>query len=603
MRKSLTALLLLLLLCAAISAEEQIKEEELRSLLGETYLLDKDYDKSIRHYREVLKTDPENVKARVAIADMLSWQKRYDESISEYKKALDIEPGNIEIKVKLARVYLWKKDYKKSKELYKDIIEKDPENMEAKALFADSYASNKEFDKAVSLYKEVLSAKYDRGIKVKLADTLSWNKSYDEAIKLYDELISEQGDLELRLQKARILGWARRYRESLQGYQKILDEKDDTLVKLEMQAKKAYWENRVKKAVRFYGELIDKNPDNVEAKFDLSQIYSYQSMWGDAIEEYKEILKHHPNHFRAKEGLEKAELTAKHIALEAGYEFFEADSTSRDCDIKKHIFFNRLNVPLSEKSDLKIRYCLTGKEFSDFSDVIENEGNIRLAYHEGPEWRVDGFYNLIGYNKDIKTMHEFGGAFNFRIFDIGESRLSYERKRLENNSAVIRNKYHRDNCNARADFDIDKRLRIGADYLYSGYSDGNHKNEPGGDIQYYLSLRPEALYIKYKYFFRDFGKKVNEYFSPQDFSTHTITAHWRHFLNKEEVFFGADDIFYDVRYDISVDSEDIVGHKFTGGFVWDINKRLQIKVEGQYMCSSASVYEDKRAFISARYYF
>ncbi len=578
-------------------------DREVKVKLADAYMMDKDYGSAVDQYTEILKNDPSNIKARVSLADILSWQKKYDDSIREYKKALDIEPGNIDIKIKLARAYLWSKDYAKAQGLFKNIIEKDPGNIEAKVLIADSYAYSKEFAKAIVFYKEALSAKYDREVKVKLADTLSWNKNYSEAIKLYNELISKQDDLNLRLQKARILGWTRRYDESLREYQKILDAKNDESVRLEMQSKKAYWDNRIKQAISCYKKLIDKNPENTEAMFDSSQIYSYQSMWNEAIQEYEKILQRSPGHFRAREGLEKTGLIAGHAALESGYEFFEADSASRDTDIKKNIFFNKLSVPLNKKIDLNLGYSLTGRQFSDFSDVIEHEEGLGLAYRNNPGWRADGFYNAIEYSKGIKTMHEFGGAFNFRIFDAGESRLSYERQRLEDNSTVIRGNFRHDSYNARTDFDINKRVKIGADYLYSNYSDGNHKNEPGCDILYYLSLEPKALYIKYRYFFRDFNKKVSEYFSPQDFSTHAIAVHWRHFLNKEEVFFGADNIYYDLGYDISLDSTGIVGHKFTGGFAWDINKRLQVKAEGQCVLSSASVYKDKRALVSVKYYF
>ncbi|UCH12442.1 MAG: tetratricopeptide repeat protein [Candidatus Omnitrophota bacterium] len=603
MKKILIFLITFLLSGTCAFSEEGIRKEELRKLLGETYIMEGDYDKAIDQYMEILKKDPSNLEVRVLLADVLSWQKKYEESIKEYNKVLESEPGNIEVKIKLARVYLWNRDYKKSQEIYKDIIKEDPHNMEAKELIADSYAYSKEFDKAIALYRELLSAKYDRGVKIKLADTLSWNKKYNEALKFYDELIDEKADLRLKLQKARILGWARKYRESLKEYQSIVDTEGDELAKKEMQAKRAYWNNRVKQAIICYRALIDEFPNNLEAMFDLSQIYSYQSMWSEAMEGYKNILNRSPNHFRAKEGLKKAEHISENIALKSGYEFFEADSSSRDSDIKKSIFFNNLNIPLARKSDLKINYNLTGRQFSDFSDVIEHEGGIGFAYRHSPDWAVDSFYNFIEYDKDIETMHEFGGIFKFRIFDVGESLFSFERNRLENNSVVIRNKYSCDNYKIRADFDITKKLKIGADYLYSGYSDDNYKNEPGGDILYYLSLEPKALYVKYEYFFRDFDKKVNEYFSPHDFSTHTITVNWRHYLNKEEVYFGAADLYYDLRYGVSLDSDDIVGHKFTAGFTWDINERLQIKTEGQYVHSSASVYEDKRALVSAKYYF
>jgi hypothetical protein len=181
--------------------------------------------------------------------------------------------------------------------------------------------------------------------------------------------------------------------------------------------------------------------------------------------------------------------------------------------------------------------------------------------------------------------------------------FSHERKRLENNSEVIRRRYYRDDFKPRFDLDITQRLKGGADYTFSYLSDDNLCHEPAADILYYFSLEPRTLFVKYRYFFRDFRKKKDEYFSPQDFSTHTISARWRHFLNKEEIFFGANDIYYETGYNLSIDSTGIVSHSVMGGLGWDITKRLQVKGEGQYTHASAKVYEDAGAKASLKYYF
>lgn len=536
MKKILIFLLIFAVISPFVFSEENISKEELRKLLGETYMMDKDYDRAADQYIEILKKDSSNLKARVALADILSWQKKYDQSIGQYKKALDVEPDNIEI-------------------------------------------------------------------KIKLADVLSWKKSYNQAINLYDELINEKGDLKLRLQKARILGWAGKYTKSLKEYQKILNLKHDESVELELKAKKAYWDNRVKAAIGYCKELIKRNPDNVEAMFDLSQIYSYQSMWDDAAKTYKKILNKYPNHFRAREGLGKVDLISYQPSLNTGYEFFEADSKNRIDDIKKHAFFNKLSFPISYNFRVDFEYKLTGRSFSDFSDVVENESKIKLIYARKPDWWIDGFYDAIIYNKGIDTMHTFGESINFRVFDMGVLSLSHQRERLENSSKVIRDNYYRDNFKQRLYMDFSKRFKLGIDYLFSNYSDGNSKHEPGFDILYYLSLEPKRFFLKYRYFFRDFNDKANEYFSPKDFSTHTATFSWRHFLNKEEVFFGADDIYYDLTYDISVDSEDIVTHKFSAGFNWDISKSLNFNIKGSIVDSSVNIYKEKSTTVSVKYYF
>jgi tetratricopeptide (TPR) repeat protein len=664
---------------ASLIYEELIKEKRLvgkaeeieaRSLLGAAYMADKNYEDSIRQFREILKAAPDNVGARASLADILSWQKKYDESIAEYAKILEIEPFNLKIREKLAGVYTWKKDYENAENLYKDIIKqdpqnlgayaslaeiltwekryeeaiayfkialsqkgdkgiefsygqallfsgdyerakdvlnnaigKDPENVEAKTYLADAFAYTEKFDRAISLYKEILQRTSNVEVKRKLADTLSWAKKYNEAIALYDEIFEENTDITACLQKARVLGWARRYNESLKEYQKILDFKYDELIELEMKGKKAYWNNHVKSALSYYEELMEKDPENLETMFDACQIYSYQSMWAEAIKGYKNILSLSPNHFRAQEALRKADYISSHISLKTGYEFFEADSTDRVADIRKNVFFNKAHIPLDYHLTLAVDYKLADRSFSDFGDVMENEGRLTLIYTKNPEGWAEAFYDFIGYNKDIDPLHTFGGKINIRFFDMGIASLSCERKRLDNSSRVIKGRYYSDNLEGRLYLDITKRLKLGMDFLASDYSDDNYSQESGFDMLYYLSLEPRRFSVKYKADNKDFNKKSEEYFSPEDFWLHTFTLNWRHFLNKEEVFWGADDLYYDLACDISLDSGDIPGYAFSAELNWDINKRLNFNMRGAIADTSSSVYKEKSIISSIKYWF
>lgn len=475
---------------------------------------------------------------------------------------------------------------------------------EIRALLAEAYIADGDYESAIEEYREVL--KNDPGnieARAALADILSWNKKYNEALALYDEILKDNEAPEIRLQKARVLGWAREYDKSLKEYQRILDNNYSEAVEVEMRAKRAYWNNRVKRAIKYYKELIEKDPKNVEAMFDLSQVYSYQSMWREAIEEYKRILGVSPNHFRAKEGLQKIELISTRVSLKSGYEFFEADSTGRDWDLKKHSFFSRFDCPVNDNLKLEIDHKLTERSFFDFGDVVENEGRIGVSYLESPDWRVSGFYDFIDYNKSIDIVHTFGGDLNFRVFDIGVSRFSFERERLENSSTVIRGNYYSDNYKERLDIDVNRRLKLGLDYLFSNYSDGDYRDEPGIDFLYYVSLEPRSFSVQYRYFYRVFDEKMPEYFSPHSFWTNKVSFNWRHFLNKEEIFFGADDLYYGLGYDVSVDSGNIVSHKFKAEFNRDISKRLNFNIEGSITNSSVNVYNDKSITAQMKYYF
>jgi tetratricopeptide (TPR) repeat protein len=580
------------------SGDVQIEEK-----LAQVYVWAKDYKNAEELYKKILAKDPNNTDAGLALGEILTWQERYPEAIKYFTEASETGES-VRGRMLYGRALLYSGQYSLAENVFKKILTEQPDNFETKVYLGDTFAYSKNFNKAIRLYREALSQKEDLEVVEKLADVLSWSKRYREALSLYDKILEKKEDPEIMLQKARVFGWAKEYNKSLKEYQKILDEKYDKNVELEMNGKKAYWSGRVKTAISNYSQLIKEEPENAEAMFDLSQVYSYQSMWKQAARVYEEILAFSPNHFRAKEGLEKATLIARHVSYETNYEYFEAYSPSRDNDINKHMFFNRLNIPLSSKFYVDVDYRLTGRNFSDYPHLIENEGRIKATYLSMPNWQISGYYGLIGYSGDLdKIMHLFGERIAVRVFDAGNLTFAHNRRRLENISKVIREYQYRDDFKPRLDVDVGQRLKLGADYLFSYYSDGNDNNEPGFDFKYYLSLDPMRVVVKYRYFYREFNKKTKDYFSPKGFSTSKFSLNWRHYLNKEEIFFGADDLYYDLRYDVAIDSTYVVGHTFAWEFNWDINKRLNFNVKGSITGSSANVYRDNNLTAALKYYF
>lgn len=578
------------------------KDYKVKKDLADTLSWQGKYAEAIVLYKEVIKNTGD-IEAIKSLARVYAWDRQYTLAEELLEKIINKDPDDLQLKLLAAEIRLYIGDYQQARKILEEIIKKDHDNIQAKIYIADILTYVNNLDAAIALYRQMLNIKYDRSLKEKLADTLSWDRQYSEALKLYDELLNEKDAPKIRRQKARVLGWMRRYNLALKEYSILLGRNYDPLIALEKKAKGAYWNSRVKEAIRNYKEIIEKEPQNLEAMFDLAQIYSYQLMCKEAITEYNKILALSPKHFRAQEGKEKINLISKHVHLNTSYEFYEADSSNRDTDIKRHSLKEQLIVPFSDSLSAIIDYQLTRRDFADLPDITENNPNFKLAYINNPSWKAEVFYGLHSYNKDINTLHVFGSDVSVRVFDRGEYTLSLERKQLEDNSTVIRGRCYSDDYKQRIGLDINNYFKIAADYLYAHYSDSNYKNEPGLDLLYFFSLDPRRLSLKYRYFWRNFKNKTSPYFSPKGFSTNALTLNWRHYLNKEEIFFGADDIYYELGYEIAVDSRNVVGHKFSVQFNRDINKRLNFNIKGAYVNSSASVYTDKDIVVSLNYYF
>jgi tetratricopeptide (TPR) repeat protein len=569
--------------------------------LAQVYTWQGKFKEAEAMYKDTLKTYPDNIEIYLSLGEVLAWQNKYDEALVYFERAID---DTKQVTLLYGTTLLYSGRYDEAKIVFNEILEKHPDDIKAKASLADCYAYTKMYEEAIALYSEALAVKDSIEVKERLADTLSWDKQYDAAIKLYDEILDEKYDSRIQRQKARVLGWARMYDEADREYQKILEKEFDQIIELEMQAKRAYYNSRNRSAIEKYQKLISKEPKNAEAMFDLGQIYSYESMWQGAIDTYKGLLDVYPAHIRAKEALRKTELISEHVSLSTMYDYFKGESTSRETDIKRHQILSSLSVPLDKNIFLGLDYTFTRRMFKDFHNLSENKARVKLDYLARPNWQAGAYYGAMGYHEELDKIRQiFGGNFSYFLDDVRALNLNYDRQALEDNSTVIREYLYKDNFKARMDFDMSRRLKFGADYTMALYSDNNILYEPGADILYYLQLEPKMLFFRYRYFYKEFKEKNKEYWAPKGLSTNTFTINWRHFLNKEEIFFGADNIYYDLRYDFSIDSERVAGNKFTCEFNWDINERLNFNVMGSVMGSSNSVYEEQEARAGFKYYF
>jgi tetratricopeptide (TPR) repeat protein len=88
-------------------ADEPGRRGETLALLAETYLAGGQNEKAISAYEEIVKREPLNIKARITLAELLSWEKKYSRAIAEYNKVLETDPENREALGKIARVYSW----------------------------------------------------------------------------------------------------------------------------------------------------------------------------------------------------------------------------------------------------------------------------------------------------------------------------------------------------------------------------------------------------------------------------------------------------------------------------------------------------------------
>lgn len=85
---------------SALSSEDRLLQAEINLAAGR-------HDQAIDALRSYLELRPADMKARVKLADALSWRKRLDEALAEYEKVLAVAPDDQQVRRRYARVLNW----------------------------------------------------------------------------------------------------------------------------------------------------------------------------------------------------------------------------------------------------------------------------------------------------------------------------------------------------------------------------------------------------------------------------------------------------------------------------------------------------------------
>ena len=224
------------------------------------------------------------------------------------------------------------------------------------------------------------------------------------------------------------------------------------------------------------------------------------------------------------------------------------------------------------------------------SPTCRNQAGIHYAYNLYPD--VQGVSNI------------FGGGMKFCPEDEWTIGLSHRREHIIDNATTFNSGLYRDNYAVRSTYSPHRRVKAGADYMHSYYSDDNNRNAYGVDVGYYLMYEPRSLLTTYRYEEYLFDRSRASYFSPDSFHYHRIGIEWREYLNTEELYWGANDTFYSIRYAVDFDPKDEVGHWLCVDLHHDFSDKHSAHLEwSKTIYEHGDTYRDNRATLYMRFYF
>ncbi len=172
---------------AAVAALEKLVEEdrfqaEARNILAELAIEKKDWPGAIRHARNVLLGNPDNVNAYLNLAIAYYRQNLVDQAGLIVTNALERNPKAAALHNMFGLIYLKKDDSRNATKSFQTALEVDPDNLDARINLATLELAYGDFESALKRLDEVLKLRpNDPKLVMTRAVALRGLKKFDEA--------------------------------------------------------------------------------------------------------------------------------------------------------------------------------------------------------------------------------------------------------------------------------------------------------------------------------------------------------------------------------------------------------------------------------------
>ncbi len=289
---------------ATLSEKTQtISPEELTEIykaLGYAYYNRDMLDEAIQTWGKISELDPQNIFARIELADLFREQELFQQAIAQYQAIIEIKKDDTYRKClslrEIGKIHEATGAYEKARDAYDDALtlttsgnwlrkdlqqriiaiysadanwqelityyqgklEKRPNDPEIYGLLASAYVENQQQDEGINSYKKGLElAPTDTGLRLNLIEAYRNSEKYAEAAAEY-EILSEQHPDDYGI-----------YRE---------------LGKLYVQLE------NTDKAKSIYQRMIDRDPTNPSTRLILAEVYTDHEWTEDAVTAYQKAI-------------------------------------------------------------------------------------------------------------------------------------------------------------------------------------------------------------------------------------------------------------------------------------------------------------------------
>ena len=531
--------------------------KDLKFQLSKYYAWNYQWDDSRDHVEELLEVYPNNNDYKLFESQLIVWtvdDSEFDTAEVNFKDILKDSPNNMQALLGLATIHSWKREHAQAKKLIDRAYKVSP--------------NNPEIANVESFYNAQIALEDDRVKLDKRAEIgeLVKDEDYDGALELFDEYfeMDESPSRQVYREYAQINFATGNYNTAIEIYDKLLEEEYDNRIALD-RANTYLGSGDSLKALNAFLELSENDPDNYDAKMGLANSYVAIHQYGDADDIYDELIEGTEDSLQVELIKQKQDMLPMYgvrAGINSAFQFI----------IPTNISF----IP-------NVNFYKDNQELTFYQYGLRAEVGLFRYFTIGGTWLSSDIQS----STNSQRLVELSGQIYFhpfRNFSIGGSigRLDIERESRKD-IGTLEARWFSEGLLLRLGYrDTDARLLLISPYLidisldaYVYHFSGNYRvndkykfllfyqyftisdGNIGSDFRARLGKAfRENIFFGYEFFFSDYGFISPLYYSPQDYSTHSLWIDYEYKeINKLDLIFGGQ-----VGYAPSIDY--IVGNVF-----------------------------------------
>jgi len=514
-----------------------------------------DLDESRELLEAILENNSENIQAVLTLVSVLVWQKEFESAREYLDKVKKIDPSSPELEAAESNYAIHLSAY---------------EELQIVQLKVEAAELSKQGDciAAVEKYDEYLSkiTGPNREEQLEYADFNICAENYEKALDIYNNLLKENfEDFDVKLRRAKVYYWMQDTLAVLEEFA-ILYKEEPGNYEVEMFLGHSYLLNKeYENAIEMYEMAVKKieDPDIEEqlfqskfaAKLSIGDAYQKMEEYGEAEDLYKKMLEETTDTSEIRVIKQRINWLPEYgagkffgaiinsllpnymgVSPVAG---FYADNQ----DLSYYQFGGRMFLGLNNYISVGGEWLRTNITSDNITGKSSSSSKVS-GKREFTGMKGIGILNytqefvLSGYYGQIKTLneptkYEWGGDFRAHRKKIYEITLQYKHtdSRLLLYSPYI--------LNERSDIDYyrfsalyyhKELFKISTVYDYLDIKgnikkNGSLKKNSGNNFIFRVGKRfVDTLYVGYEFRFSDYGEKVSDYYSPQNYEAHSLWA-------------------------------------------------------------------------------